>query len=313
MSLPGFLLADSINFQVGEKMHNSWSGPFYKGNMTDLNLAFNVREIFRHLYPKDIYCKVWALPKGVSEQDARVIFQREVALLGLVRGCTNVMQILCFTETPPTIVVPAFDLTLAKALENKEDRVWDSSQLKKSMALEIAGGLAAVHRMGALHNRLSAKNIMVTYMRGDRRRPSLIISDFSMGMALKSTQNEQPGLFVAMQNRYMAPEVLRNLDPNYKFMRSVCSIKSDMYSFGMVLYELVTRRIAYGEISDEVQVRDKVLGGMMLRMPPDLRPKLQPFANVFELCVQHDLSYRFTDMEVVQNQLSVLQIDAANA
>lgn len=96
---------------------------------------------------------------------------------------------------------------------------------------ELLRGLGALHRLNILHRDIKPDNI---HMSDDKQ---LRILD--LGVALSSGTATVP----AMQNpgtpSFMAPEL---------FAGGQASVGSDLYSVGVTLYRLLTRRYPYGEI-----------------------------------------------------------------
>src|SRR5262245_653440 len=103
--------------------------------------------------------------------------------------------------------------------------------LPKDKAIQIArqlcAGLAAAHEIGVLHRDLKPSNIMIDG-RGRAR-----ITDF--GLAAFAEQIAGPEI-LAGTPAYMAPEQLAGRD---------VSVRSDIYSLGLVLYELFTGKPAF--------------------------------------------------------------------
>ncbi|HYC90336.1 MAG TPA: serine/threonine-protein kinase [Thermoanaerobaculia bacterium] len=100
----------------------------------------------------------------------------------------------------------------------------------------IAAGLAAAHAKGILHRDLKPANIMID-SRGDAR-----IMDFGLALAA----GEDDGT-ISGTPAYMAPEQLEG-EP--------ATVQSDLYAFGLVLYELVTGKRAHNARTLPERVRD---------------------------------------------------------
>ena len=92
---------------------------------------------------------------------------------------------------------------------------------------EIASGLAAVHEQGILHRDLKPANLMIDG-RGRAR-----ITDFGIAGLARSIRGAEVSVGTPA---YMAPEQLTGED---------VSARSDLYTFGLVLYELFTGRRAF--------------------------------------------------------------------
>lgn len=96
---------------------------------------------------------------------------------------------------------------------------------------ELLRGLGALHRLNILHRDIKPDNIHM----GDDKQLRIL----DLGVALSSGTATVP----AMQNpgtpSFMAPEL---------FAGEQASVGSDLYSVGVTLYRLLTRRYPYGEI-----------------------------------------------------------------
>jgi predicted Ser/Thr protein kinase len=139
------------------------------------------------------------------------------------------------------------------------------------VARQICAGLGAAHDQGVLHRDLKPANIMIDG-RGQAR-----ITDFGIA-ALVSRPGQRTS--IAGTPNYIAPELLTGRPP---------SQRSDIYSLGVVLYEMVTGRPAFSADSFEhrlaaprpvpptqfVEDLDPAFERVILRCleeDPDLRP-----------------------------------------
>lgn len=100
-----------------------------------------------------------------------------------------------------------------------------------SIALDIARGMEYLHSQGVIHRDLKSENLLFT---GDM---CLKVVDF--GIACEEINcdylNEDRGTY-----RWMAPEVINHKPHNRK---------ADVYSFGIVLWEIITGRAPYEDIT----------------------------------------------------------------
>ena len=91
------------------------------------------------------------------------------------------------------------------------------------IALDIADGMAYLHSQAILHRDLKPSNVLHT----NNKRAK--ISDFGMSVALTGQElTAETGTY-----RWMAPEVIKH--ESY-------SSNADVYSFGIVLWQLITVR-----------------------------------------------------------------------
>jgi hypothetical protein len=149
-------------------------------------------------------------------------------------------------------------------------------------AVQIANGLAAAHAAGIVHRDLKPANILVA------RDGRIKILDFGLaklsvaaaGEASKTqTLQTQPGVVMGTVG-YMSPEQVRGKEADPR---------SDIFSFGVVLYELLSGRRAFqGETGVEIMT------AILKQEPPDL-PDSVPSGvrQIVHHCLEKDPADRF--------------------
>ena len=100
------------------------------------------------------------------------------------------------------------------------------------IAIQICSGLAAAHESGVVHRDLKPGNIMLCRAANEGLR--VVIMDFGLAgaVALDANEGGTPG--------YLAPELIKG---------EKASFASDIYSLGVILYEIVTGRFPIQEKS----------------------------------------------------------------
>ena len=156
------------------------------------------------------------------------------------------------------------------------------------MAESLCKALAAVHRADLLHRDIKAANVMRES--GGR----IVMLDFGAGTDL-STGPEAGRL--AGTPLYMAPEL---------FHRQPASIRSDIYSLGVLLFYLVTGR--YPVVGNTFEaIRSAHQAGRSSHLS-DLRADLPPrFVQVVERALSPDPAERFASAGSMRQQLTMLQ------
>jgi tetratricopeptide (TPR) repeat protein len=146
------------------------------------------------------------------------------------------------------------------------------------LAVRLADGLAHAHERGILHRDLKPANILLT----DEGQPMLL--DFNLSQDTKP-QARASRACVGGTLPYMAPEHLEALQGGTRPVDA----RSDLYSLGVVLYELLTGRHPF-------PVRHGPLPGLLAAMhadrqgpPPDVRRWHKAVSPAVESIVRHCL------------------------
>jgi serine/threonine-protein kinase len=149
-------------------------------------------------------------------------------------------------------------------------------------------GLAAVHAAGVLHRDLKPANIMLEPVSDGGDRISLI--DFGFASLDGSAKLTQQGTVVGSLT-YMAPERLRGETPDER---------ADLYSIGIVLFELLTGAPPYSA-DDDLDLIDMHLHGPMPRLYDRSAGISQPLVEVVRTALNKQADERYRNaMEMVQ-------------
>jgi eukaryotic-like serine/threonine-protein kinase len=133
-----------------------------------------------------------------------------------------------------------------------------SPQIAVEVALQSAQALQAAHKRGIIHRDIKPHNILITDS-GDVK-----VTDFGIARAADATTTTSSHLGDILGTaKYMSPE---------QAMGEPVGPESDLYSLGVVLYEMLTARVPYeGSTPEEVSAKH---AGEPPPHPKELNPKV---------------------------------------
>src|SRR5258707_10894558 len=194
----------------------------------------------------DLHCPVTLKvisEKYLGDESARLRFLREARAAASVRH-TNVASVFHLGRTGDNYFY-AMEFVEGETLENLIKR---SGRLDTKLALEIAtqvaAGLAAVHEQNLVHRDIKPTNIMVR-LKEDSGVTAKII-DLGLAKTLNESDSEpgisMPGVFAGTP-AFASPE---------QFAGAGVDIRSDLYSLGVTLWEMLIGRTPFRGSSGEV-------------------------------------------------------------
>jgi eukaryotic-like serine/threonine-protein kinase len=246
--------------------------------------AGGMGEVYRARDPKlgrDVAVKIVASPATADPKWARLFEQEARGAAAL--NHPNVVAIYDATADAARACI-VFELLDGESLRERLRQRDVTPPKAVAYAIQIAEGLAAIHAKGMVHRDLKPENVFVT------RTDVVKILDFGIAKILETGRRDDvaeadtegttadPGRLRGTVG-YMSPEQLRG-EP--------LDSRSDIFSFGLILYELLARRPAFEGSTASV------IAGILTQDPPPL-PRTVPAGvrRVVQRCLEKRPEQRF--------------------
>ena len=158
------------------------------------------------------------------------------------------------------------------------------------IAKQVCEGLAEAHRLGVVHRDLKPQNVMVDED-GNAR-----IMDFGIARSLKTKGITATGVMIGTPE-YMSPEQVEGKEVDQR---------SDIYSLGVILYEMVTGRVPFeGDTPFTIGMKHK---GEEPKDPKDFNTQLPEDLNLVILrCLEKDKEKRYQSAGEVRAELTRIE------
>ncbi|XP_019629897.1 PREDICTED: ephrin type-B receptor 3-like [Branchiostoma belcheri] len=197
----------------------------------------------------------------IREVDTTINLRQHINLLGLVGCCTLSHPPYLVTEYMPYGDLKNFLLKCRKSDGGLRDSMYDFKEKNVyQVAQQIANGMAYISQAGYVHGDLAARNVLV----GEDLLVK--IADFGLTTDIYERGYQRQDAEQRIPLRWMAPERLLR-EGRY-------TSKSDVWSFGVVLYEIATLgNVPYPGVERTV-LMEELRSGYREPRPPGLNQDL---------------------------------------
>jgi serine/threonine-protein kinase len=226
-------------FYIEAKLGEGGMGSVYKATQTHINRACAIKVISPRLLS----------PAHVSQIDSEQIiarFKREAALASRIDN-PHIVRIYDFGETDDAQMYLVMEYVAGEPLTALLAR---EKPLALNRAVEIAqqmaDALAAAHAIGIIHRDLKPDNVLLCT--GNNSAGQVKLLDFGIAKSMEDAGSHsltQTGGVIGTP-LYMAPEQL---------LGSKLDARADVYSFALIVYEMLTGRLPVERNEDFIRSR----------------------------------------------------------
>lgn len=212
----------SVRSKIGEGAH----GKVYEGKYNDQVVAVKV-------------LNGGSTPEERASLEGR--FAREVAMMSRVKH-DNLVKFIGACKDPYMVIITELlpGMSLRKYLLNLRPNQLDQ-RVAIGYALDIARAMECLHANGIIHRDLKPDNLLLT-----ENQKSVKLADFGLAREESVTEmmTAETGTY-----RWMAPELYSTVTLRQGEKKHYNN-KVDVYSFGIVLWELLTNRMPFEGMSN---------------------------------------------------------------
>ncbi|XWS67689.1 hypothetical protein CRYUN_Cryun04dG0027400 [Craigia yunnanensis] len=252
---------DLRHLKFENKVASGSYGDLYKGTYCSQEVAIKV------LKPERI------------NTDMQKEFAQEVFIMRKVRH-KNVVQFIGACTKPPSLCIITEFMSGGSVYDylHKQKGVFKLPFLLK-VAIDVSKGMNYLHQNNIIHRDLKAANLLMD------ENEVVKVADFGVARV-----KAQSGVMTAETGtyRWMAPEVIEHKPYDHK---------ADVFSFGIVLWELLTGKLPYEYLTPLQAAVGVVQKGLRPTIPKNTNPKL---AELLERCWQQDSLLRPDFSEIIE-------------
>lgn len=258
----------------------------------------------------DVYKGIWeGYPVAIKKLQSKTLtpeacrdFEREAEMM--IKSQFDLILKLhgvCIEPGHFSMIMEYMPSSLKRRLRDGKDFPWSK---RWKIALDMAQGLAHLHSRKIVHRDLKSENILLN---SEERAK---IADFGLAklrVEISSSTSRSTNKIVG-STRWRAPELFKR--------PVVYTPQSDVYSLGMLLWELASRKAPYSETADEVTIGGWIEKGEKEKIPedcpkslaeiiracwasPEKRPSAAQVAARIEAAIKAEQALKRTEVETV--------------
>ena len=256
------------HYKILEKLGEGGMGVVYKAQDLTLDRLVALKFLSSHL--------------STSEQDKARFVQEAKAASAI--NHPNICTIYSIDEHEAQLFI-AMEYVDGQTLREKKGTISFNQAI--DIGIQIADGLAAAHEKGIVHRDIKPENIMI------RKDGIAQIMDFGLAKLRGNVSRlTKEGSTVGTAG-YMSPEQVQGQDADHR---------SDIFSFGVLLYELLTGQLPFKGVHETALAYEivNVDAAPMSSIKPEIDPSLD--AIVLE-CLEKDINERAQSIKQISVDL----------
>jgi serine/threonine protein kinase/Flp pilus assembly protein TadD len=261
-------------YQIIEELGRGGMGKVYKAQDTEINDKIALKLI---------------KPEVASDKKTIERFRNELKFARKIRH-ENVCQMYDLNKEEGTYYITMEFVSG----EDLKSMIRMSKQLSVATAIntakQVCEGLVVAHKLGVVHRDLKPQNIMID-KEGNTR-----IMDFGIARSIRGKGITGAGVMIGTPE-YMSPEQVEGKEIDQR---------SDIYSLGVILYEMVTGRVPFeGDTAITIGVKQK---SEKPRNPKELNSQIPDDLNRLILrCMEKDKENRYQSAGEVRSELENIE------
>ncbi|MGB6866962.1 MAG: tetratricopeptide repeat protein, partial [Candidatus Aminicenantaceae bacterium] len=159
-----------------------------------------------------------------------------------------------------------------------------------NIAKQVCEGLIEAHKLGVVHRDLKPNNIMID------KEGNVRIMDFGIASSLSTKGITGAGVMIGTPE-YMSPEQVEGKEVDQR---------SDIYSLGIMLYEMVTGRVPFeGDTPFTIGMKHK---GEVPKDPRELNAQIpEDLSRVILICLEKEKANRYQSADDVRSELTRIE------
>ena len=186
---------------------------------------------------------------------------QEIKVWGSLPRHRNITTLIGVASVDFTIYIVT-ELAINGSLFDYLHIMKNTPSLNQSLAWasDVAHGMKHLHDHDIIHRDLKSPNVLLT------NEWVAKLCDFGCARELTSTiTTDQAGTY-----RWMPPEIMEKAAVR-------TNKQCDLFSYGMILYELFAHKVPYSDLENEVDVLESIRKGIRPPIPPILPPYLHDY------------------------------------